>query len=118
MLEAIFRLHNLCVDAGVDWSLRAETEAREAAGLVRGADGRWCAMDGRTGAAVYGTEVDSAAHAEAARRGAGTAAAGRRVPSSDAGSRSHRAVVPAASRREAIAVALGRAGKVRPPVGS
>ena len=96
----------------MDWSLREEEQAREAAGLLHGADGRWYDADGRTGAG--GTEIDGAAAAEAARRGG----AGQRVPSCVDGSRSHRRVVPAASRREAIAVALGRAGNVRPPVGS
>ena len=67
MLDAIVRLHNLCVDETVDWSMREEQQVREAAGLVRTADGRWMERDNVT--KLAGTEVPCNAHAEAARRG-------------------------------------------------
>ena len=41
-------LHNLCVDETVDWSMREEQQVREAAGLVRTADGRWMERDNVT----------------------------------------------------------------------
>jgi hypothetical protein len=121
MLDAIVRLHNLCVDETVDWSMREEQQVREAAGLVRTADGRWMERDNVT--KLAGTEVPCNAHAEAARRGndgATDASCGTGPASADAGSRPHRRVpsTAAAVRRAAIPAALGRAGKTRPPIGS